>query len=126
MSEKNPVIKVKVKPYPISVEVTGGKTPVKGKVLKLTLDGMLVDIGNVMLTINDRLTSEFTLPALKIDLKIPVKVIKFHDRALEGRDPLSNKPAGMTVQRFTEFHYLSLSDKDKKYINDFLVTIKQI
>lgn len=126
MSDKNPVIRVKVKPYPILVNFLGGTTPVQGKILKLTMDGMMVDMGKNILSINDKLTAEFTLPVLGKALKIPVKVIKFHDRALEGRDPNSGKPAGMIVQRFTEFHYLSVSGADKKSVNDFLITIKQV
>ncbi|MCB0367086.1 MAG: hypothetical protein H6624_10845 [Bdellovibrionaceae bacterium] len=116
-----PVVRKKVSPYPIDLNVQREGKVVTMKILKLTERGMIVDTTGIILKVASSLPeASFTIPLTEVVIAGPLRVIKNYDRTLI--DGEKNR----SVQRLTEFHFLQLSDQHRQEIRGFLVRIKQV
>ena len=147
-AQSRQVVVKKVSPYPfVSQLIFTNPQPISGKVMKLTNDGALVDIGSVLLKVGVTGGINFTLPTYQTELQIQCKVLKVHDRAQTttkttspetilaqktknpAASPNSDHAVGgkpkVLITRIIEVRFLLLSDAAKNEISQFLSKIKQ-
>lgn len=108
------VIKKKVSPYPISVQLEG----FAGKIVKLTTTGFLVETSQP-LQVNKVYESQFILPVMNVTVVFKGIVVKTYDRFRGG---LGESQANL---KLAEISFKSLGSGNKEQINHFMVKIGQ-
>jgi hypothetical protein len=111
----NAVIKKKIKPYPISVQLTGTSGVLKGKIIKLVPKGFIVNLEGSFVHVHETYKVAFEIPLARHDINSDVIVIKTYDRSTPEHD----------IERLAEVHFTHLSDADRKNIQSFLRAINQ-
>lgn len=127
----------KVKPYPILASIKCANGAVfPGKILKMNLQGFLIETPPTQLQPGDRFDCTFELPASRQLISQHCKMIKLysHWRGLDGGGSLENPEkapasktatgsvqfAGLTVNHLVEIHFESLTEVNKRKIREFL------
>lgn len=113
--EGNAAVK-KVQPYPIAVKVAGAEQTNDGKIVRLAERGFILDTHRVVYKTGTRWQVEFEVPVLHYRVMVECKVIKTYDRF--------GGPNG--TERMAEFHFINLTDEQRKVIREFLVKINQV
>lgn len=112
----------KVKPYPFEINIYKNGKVIPGKVLKLTMVGLMADMKHEVLKVGDIWPADFTLPVVGHRIEVELRVIKTFDRFAAG----PGRSADSSVaERIVELHFNKISDEQKRAVNRFLVTIKQ-
>lgn len=145
----------KVTAYPFPVLMTlGGPQPMQGQVLKVTLEGALIDVGVNFVKTGVNGIVDFRLPTFQRPLHLQVKVMKSYDRATGVKAVFSAEtpaaqasaapapkaedsspspvtattplvPGKVKIVRLIEVRFLLLSDADRSEIVQFINLIKQ-
>lgn len=111
-----PVIKKRVQPYPIDAVLDLSGQILKGQIKKLTLLGFLVDTGEYLFKVNERLNIRFEIPVYHKEVISEVKVIKTYDQ-YQG--------ANNAKTHLVEMHFIGLPESHKEVIKLFLKKIGQ-
>lgn len=106
----------KVKPYPILVQMIGKTGTLAGQIIKLVMQGFIVDMQGKVLKVGDLYQVTFELPVLKEQIQQNAKVIKTYDR-----------PNIQThgIDRLAEIRFTAISDAQQTSILKFLQAIRQ-
>ncbi|MBT4761884.1 MAG: hypothetical protein HOO06_09330 [Bdellovibrionaceae bacterium] len=107
-------IREKVKPYPMKLNLVGGKI-IKGEILKLTEVGFLSDLKGEFVEVGDAYKADFTIPVFSKHITIDIIIIKTYDHYMSKDN----------VVRIVECHYEFIGDDIKQEINRFLEAIQQ-
>jgi hypothetical protein len=111
-------IKKKVSPYPFegSLEVEGKRFTIH--VRRLTLKGIIADVGANVVKVGDEYKAVFALPVLKSVIVAQVKIMKifdqFRDQTIKGG-----------IDHMAECRFLAIGENSKECISKFLTAIKQ-
>lgn len=116
-SDSVKIVKVKVSPYPISVTFGTPPNVIRGRIVKLSLKGFLAEVDDSHITVQERLTAQFTLPVFGSSYSEAVVVVKAYNKLTAKTEK------GAAVQRLIEFHFLGL--KNVAEIEKFLRQIGQ-
>jgi hypothetical protein len=110
-----PVVKKKVKAYPIPVQITATGAPFRGEIIKLVKKGFICNLMKHVIQVNDVLQVVFELPVIRHVITSPAIVIKTYDRTTVTAE----------IERLAEVHFTQLNDKDVGSILAFIRAIKQ-
>lgn len=110
------VIVKKVNPYPFDITLDREGRKINGKVLKITLVGLLMDSDGQVMKVGAQWQATFRLPAQREDFIITCKVMKTYDTIT--KDPSLSK-------KMAEVHFIKPSEGLKEAIKAFVNKIKQ-
>lgn len=138
----------KVNPYPIPARIVSSLGPAQAGVLKLTLFGLLAEIGESKIQAGDKIEISLEMPVVRLKLKELGIVVKLYNQFAPppklaadqgGRDaPPAQPPGGSTnpkadrsarefggVVHLAEIHFKPLSAEGKTKIAEFLKMLGQ-
>ncbi|PIU00670.1 MAG: hypothetical protein COT74_03835 [Bdellovibrionales bacterium CG10_big_fil_rev_8_21_14_0_10_45_34] len=112
-------VRKKVAAFPFEIRFLSTRPSCKGSVLKLTKVGLIVEAQSLLLTPNEQVEVEFTLPVFKDTIKAILVCIKTYDHS----DPKASSP-DTKVRRLTELHFKSISAVAESILDRFLAQLK--
>ncbi len=123
MGHEAPTRVRKIQPYPFAAEIEVEAKKIPLQVLKLTMSGLLANLGKAIVHVGFEYKVVFELPVSEKWVTAQAKVMKTYD----GLKPLDDKTSKvMTVERMVELRFLNLTEEHRNSIHSFLKAIKQV
>jgi hypothetical protein len=131
----------KVRAYPIPATIKVGTGSVPGQVVKLTVQGFLVEFNLKTIKPGDKFEVWFEIPVLKHSVTEPCVVVKLYNQWALGGGPADAPPASTgepkaaaqtppatqvtpaKVAQLVECHFVSLTAPNRERITQFLNAI---
>lgn len=122
----------KVKPYPFKANMKDAFGTFAGHVVKLTLQGLMIEVGGTSVQPGDKVEVNFTTPVLNGVVVVAGVVVKVYNQMTGGTGAAVSVPGSAGVPgaasniRLVEIHFKSVLPESMNHIARFLEQTGQV